>query len=177
MNITRQYDVVVIGSGAAGSTVALALAGHAKIAVISKTDLAEGSTRYAQGGIAAVLDATDSVESHCNDTLRAGAALCDEDAVRFTVENSRNAIDWLVDQGVPFTRQQETAQATSAPVHSHNDSHTPGENDYHLTREGGHSSRRIIHAKDATGQAVSTCLLYTSPSPRDQRGSRMPSSA
>jgi L-aspartate oxidase len=163
MNITRQYDVVVIGSGAAGSTVALALAGHAKIAVISKTDLAEGSTRYAQGGIAAVLDATDSVESHCNDTLRAGAGLCDEDAVRFTVENSRNAIDWLVDQGVPFTRQQETAQATSAPVNVHDqgrsDSHTPSENDYHLTREGGHSSRRIIHAKDATGQAVSTTLL------------------
>ncbi len=135
------YDVVVIGSGAAGSTLSLALADHAKVALISKAELAEGSTRYAQGGIAAVIDATDSIDAHVKDTLNAGAGLCHEKAVRFTVENSRQAIEWLIQQGVPFTRDEENNES------------------YHLTREGGHSNRRILHAQDATGRAVSDTLL------------------
>lgn len=135
------YDVAVIGSGAAGSTLALALADHAKVALISKAELAEGSTRYAQGGIAAVMSATDSIDSHVQDTLEAGAGLCHEKAVRFTVENSKQAIEWLIEQGVPFTRNEST------------------DDSYHLTQEGGHSQRRILHAKDATGRAVSDTLL------------------
>lgn len=144
MNTIKQYDVVVIGSGAAGASVALALAGKNSVAIISKGQLQEGSTRYAQGGIAAVLDATDSIDSHCDDTLLAGAGLCHDDAVRFTVEHSREAIQWLIDEGVPFTQESDEKEGLSS---------------YHLTREGGHSSRRIIHAQDATGKAVSNTLL------------------
>jgi L-aspartate oxidase len=143
-NHRLQYDVVIIGSGAAGATAALSLANHTKIAVIAKTELTDGSTQHAQGGIAAVLDASDSVEQHVADTLRAGAGLCDKDAVTFTVANSRNAIDWLVDQGVPFTKDSATGNQSAKG--------------FHLTREGGHSTRRIIHAKDATGKAVSSTL-------------------
>ena len=117
-----------------------------RIAVLSKGELASGSTYWAQGGVAGVLDDTDTVESHVHDTLIAGAGLCNEDAVRFTVEHSRNAIDWLIEQGVPFTRN-ESSEA--------DESHF----DYHLTREGGHSHRRIIHAADATGAAIFTTLL------------------
>ena len=144
-NTTLKYDVVVVGSGAAGATLALALANHASVAVISKATLDEGSTRYAQGGIAAVLDSSDSVAAHCSDTLRAGAGLCDPSAVEFTVNNSRAAIEWLIEQGVPFTKTDD--QSTNNVIEN-----------YHLTREGGHSNRRIIHAQDATGEAVSTTL-------------------
>ncbi|WP_205624683.1 L-aspartate oxidase [Marinobacter nanhaiticus] len=135
---SHQYDVLIIGSGAAGLAVALNLPSHLKVAVISKGELSSGSTLWAQGGIAAVLDSEDSIEAHIQDTLDAGADLCHEDAVRFTVEHSRESIEWLIDKGVAFTRDEE-----------HN---------YHLTREGGHSRRRIIHAADATGQAVSHTL-------------------
>ncbi|MCF5017294.1 FAD-dependent oxidoreductase, partial [Pseudomonas lactis] len=99
-----QHDVLVIGSGAAGLSLALTLPSHLRIAVLSKGDLANGSTFWAQGGVAAVLDDTDTVQSHVEDTLNAGGGLCNEDAVRFTVEHSREAIQWLIDQGVPFTR-------------------------------------------------------------------------
>src|SRR5690606_36794341 len=99
-----QHDVLVIGSGAAGLTLALTLPEHLRIAVLSKGDLANGSTYWAQGGVAAVLDDADTVESHVADTLNAGGGLCREDAVRFTVEHSREAIQWLIEQGVPFTR-------------------------------------------------------------------------
>lgn len=141
-----QHDVLVIGSGAAGLSLALNLPAHLRIAVLSKGDLANGSTFWAQGGVAAVLDDSDTVQSHVEDTLVAGGGLCHEDAVRFTVEHSREAIEWLIDLGVPFTR----------------DDH--GENDdngfeFHLTREGGHSHRRIIHAADATGAAIFRTLL------------------
>jgi L-aspartate oxidase len=146
MNHSYQYDVLIIGSGAAGLTTALTLPPHLRIAVLSKGDLASGSTYWAQGGVAGVLDDTDTVESHVHDTLIAGAGLCNEDAVRFTVEHSRSAIDWLIEQGVPFTRK-EPSEA--------DESHF----DYHLTREGGHSHRRIIHAADATGAAIFTTLL------------------
>jgi L-aspartate oxidase len=134
------YDVLVIGSGAAGLTLALSLAQQAKVAVLSKNAMNQGSTWFAQGGIAAVLDDQDSIDAHVADTLIAGAGLCHEDAVRFTVERSKGAIQWLIDQGVNFTKE------------AHN-------GDYHLTKEGGHSHRRIIHSADATGQAVHSTLI------------------
>ncbi|TBU76943.1 L-aspartate oxidase [Phytopseudomonas daroniae] len=141
-----QHDVLVIGSGAAGLTLALTLPEHLSIAVLSKGELANGSTYWAQGGVAAVLDDSDTVDSHVDDTLNAGGGLCREDAVRFTVEHSREAIQWLIDQGVPFTRDDE---------HDRED----GGFEFHLTREGGHSHRRIIHAADATGAAIFNTLL------------------
>ncbi len=141
-----QHDVLVIGSGAAGLTLALTLPEQLRIAVLSKGNLSNGSTYWAQGGVAAVLDDTDTVESHVEDTLNAGGGLCREDAVRFTVEHSREAIQWLIDQGVPFTRDDEHARED-------------GGFEFHLTREGGHSHRRIIHAADATGAAIFNTLL------------------
>ena len=137
---SQSHDVLVIGSGAAGLTLALRLAGRARVAVLSKGALHEGSTWFAQGGIAAVLDDQDTVDAHVADTLNAGAGLCHEDAVRFTVERSKAAIHWLIDQGVNFTRD-------------------PAKDDYHLTQEGGHSHRRIIHSADATGRAVHGTLI------------------
>ena len=137
------HDVLVVGSGAAGLSLALHLAQHARVAVLSKSTVTDGSTFYAQGGISAVLADDDSVESHTQDTLIAGAGLCDEDAVRFTVENGREAIEWLLQLGVAFTRtgnQQDKGEL-------------------HLTREGGHSHRRVVHADDATGQVVETTLV------------------
>lgn len=141
-----QHDVLVIGSGAAGLTLALTLPEHLRIAVLSKGDLANGSTYWAQGGVAAVLDDADTVESHVADTLNAGGGLCREDAVRFTVEHSRESIQWLIEQGVPFTRDDEQDRED-------------GGFEFHLTREGGHSHRRIIHAADATGAAIFNTLL------------------
>ncbi len=135
-----QYDVLIIGSGAAGLTLALNLARSTRIAVLSKGQLKGGSTWLAQGGIAAVLDAGDSEQSHVEDTLNAGGYLSHTDAVRFTVEHGRDSIEWLIEQGVPFTRE-------------------PPDGDYHLTKEGGHSHRRIIHAADATGKALQKTLI------------------
>ena len=136
----HQYDVLIVGSGAAGLSLALSLPEHLQVAILSKGDLEEGSTRYAQGGIAAVLDSEDSIESHVSDTLRAGAGLCHKDAVEFTVKHSKQAIEWLIGLGVNFTRSEDSGE-------------------YHLTREGGHSHRRIIHSKDATGRAVESGLV------------------
>ncbi|GAB7533330.1 L-aspartate oxidase [Pseudomonas sp. 3A(2025)] len=141
-----QHDVLVIGSGAAGLSLALTLPAHLRIAILSKGDLADGSTFWAQGGVAAVLDDTDTVESHVEDTLNAGGGLCNEEAVRFTVEHSREAIEWLIEQGVPFTRDDDGDEQ-------------PHSFEFHLTREGGHSHRRIIHAADATGAAIFRTLL------------------
>lgn len=140
MTQSYSHDVLVIGSGAAGLTLALSLAPHAKVAVLSKNALHQGSTWFAQGGIAAVLDDQDSIDAHVQDTLIAGAGLCHEDAVRFTVENSKAAIEWLIKQGVSFTKETGTEE-------------------YHLTQEGGHSHRRIIHSADATGRAVHSTLI------------------
>jgi len=133
------YDVLIIGSGAAGLSTALYLPPHLSVAVIAKDDLKEGSTRYAQGGIAAVLDEADSIDRHVEDTLNAGAGLCHPDTVRFTSERSKSAIERLIELGVEFDRTEDDS--------------------YHLTREGGHSHRRIIHSADATGQAVSNSLV------------------
>ena len=134
------HDILIIGSGAAGLTLALSLAENYNVAVLSKGKLNEGATWFAQGGIAAVLDDQDSIEDHVNDTLKAGAGLCHEDSVKFTIERSKSAIEWLINQGVDFTR---------------NDTN----DDYHLTKEGGHSHRRIIHSTDATGKAVHNTLI------------------
>ncbi|PKH21875.1 L-aspartate oxidase [Enterobacterales bacterium CwR94] len=136
-------DVLIIGSGAAGLSLALRLAEHHHVMVLSKGPISEGSTFYAQGGIAAVFDETDSIESHVEDTLIAGAGLCDREAVSFIASNARHCVQWLIDSGVVF---DTTAEATT-------------EVRYHLTREGGHSHRRILHSADATGRAVETTLV------------------
>ena len=147
---TLDTDIVIVGSGAAGLTLALRTADFARVTVLSKGDLQEGATYYAQGGIAAVLDDSDSVDSHVADTLHAGVGLCHRDVVEHVVEHSAAAASWLVAQGVPFTTKS-TAEATgddAAPS-------SPAElYSLHLTQEGGHSHRRIIHATDATGKAV-----------------------
>ncbi|MBI3145804.1 MAG: L-aspartate oxidase [Pseudogulbenkiania sp.] len=135
-----KFDVLIIGSGLAGMTLALHLAERRKVGLITKRDLLEGSSTYAQGGIAAVLDTDDSIEEHIQDTLIAGAGICNEVTTRYIVEHSKEAIDWLIALGVPFTKDE---------------THETG---YHLTREGGHSHRRIIHAADATGAAVTSTL-------------------
>nr|WP_198673714.1 L-aspartate oxidase [Algibacillus agarilyticus] len=140
--IEHQCQVLVIGAGAAGLTLALRLADQADIIVLSKANLSEGSTYYAQGGIAAVYDENDSIESHVQDTLIAGAGLCDEEAVRFTAENARQSLENLISCGVPFDKETNAS----------------GEEKFHLTREGGHSHRRILHAADATGKAVQKTL-------------------
>ncbi|MDX9738048.1 MAG: L-aspartate oxidase [Azonexus sp.] len=131
------FDVLIIGSGLAGQAAALRLADQHRVALISKRKLEDSASGWAQGGIAAVLDTQDSIDAHIHDTFVAGAWLNDEKATRFVVENGRRAINWLIEQGVPFTKD---------------------ETGYHLTREGGHSARRVIHVADATGAAVQKTL-------------------
>ena len=134
----QKFDVLIIGSGLAGQSAALRLASsHCSVVLVSKRSLEDSASGWAQGGIAAVLDSRDSIEAHIQDTLIAGAWLNDEKATRFVVENGRHAIEWLIEQGVPFTKDDAG---------------------YHLTREGGHSARRVIHVADATGMAVQDTL-------------------
>ena len=132
------HDVIVVGSGAAGLTAALALAEQVKVLVLAKGGLTGGSTAWAQGGIAAVLDAGDTFENHIRDTMVAGAGLNRLETVEFVIERAPHAIDRLVELGVPFNSEA---------------------GDLHLTREGGHSHRRIVHVNDATGWAVQEALL------------------
>lgn len=134
------FDVAIVGSGLAGLTVALQLAESHQVVILSKRAMMQGASDWAQGGIAAVLDSRDSHEEHTQDTLIAGAGLCDEGATRFIVEHGREAIQGLIDRGVAFTKDDQA------------------ELGFHLTREGGHSHRRIIHAADATGHAVVSTL-------------------
>ena len=138
------FDVLIVGSGAAGLSLALQLPETLSIGLLSKSDLNSGSTSWAQGGMAAVLHERDTIESHVADTLQAGAGLCHEDAVTFTVEQSRSVVDWLVAQGVDFDLR--------------NDQPDDEFREFHLTMEGGHSIRRILHAADQTGSAISKAL-------------------
>jgi L-aspartate oxidase len=142
MSKEHTHDVLILGSGAAGLSLALRLDEHLRIAVVAKRELEETNTYYAQGGISAVLDEDDSVASHVRDTLDAGAGLCDEETVQLVVEQGPQNIEWLLKGGVHFTR----------------DNTSSGSGGYHLTREGGHSHRRVIHAADATGREVETTL-------------------
>jgi L-aspartate oxidase len=138
--MSQQFDVLIIGSGLAGLTLALQVADHKKVCIVSKRTIIDSASSWAQGGIATVLNSNDSVEEHIKDTLTAGAGLCDPDITRLVTENGRESIDWLINLGVEFTREENT------------------ETGYHLTREGGHSRRRIIHVADATGHAVQKTL-------------------
>lgn len=138
----RHFDVVILGSGLAGVTAALHLAEHRRVALVTKRELADGSSGWAQGGIAAVLATDDTLDDHIKDTLVAGGGLCNPTTTEFVVRRARAEIEWLLAMGVPFTR--DVAHETG----------------FHLTREGGHSHRRIIHAADATGQAVMETLLH-----------------
>ena len=144
MPYSKNYEVLIIGSGGAGLSLALKLAEQTNsIAVLSKFALTAGSTYYAQGGISAVFDADDSIESHIEDTLDAGAGLCNPDIVRLTVTHGKSSINWLREQGVAFTEEKNQS----------------GEKILHLNREGGHSHRRVVHTADATGKAVSLSLI------------------
>jgi len=138
------YDILIAGSGGAGLSLALHLADNYSVGVLSKFALTECSTYYAQGGISAVFDDQhDSIESHIEDTLIAGAGLCDPEIVRLTVARGRENIEWLRKQGVHFTEEHTAG----------------GGKQLHLNREGGHSHRRIVHTDDATGKAVSLSLI------------------
>lgn len=143
MNDTTHFDVLIVGSGAAGLSLALQLPEDLRCAVLSKGDLAAGSTFWAQGGMAAVLHDRDSVDAHVADTLAAGGGLCHEPAVRFTVGHSREVVDWLVAQGVDFDLREDQPEEFR---------------EFHLTMEGGHSHRRILHTADRTGKAISEVL-------------------
>ena len=138
----QQFDTLIIGSGLAGLTMALQIADHKKVCIVSKREVSDSASSWAQGGIAAVLNSEvnnqDSIEAHIKDTLIAGAGLCDAEITRNVVTHAREAIEWLINQGVEFTREAD--------------------NNLHLTREGGHSQRRIVHVADATGNAVQKTL-------------------
>ncbi len=133
----EKYDVLIIGSGLAAATLALSLPERLRVLMITKKEFFDSSSGMAQGGIASVHADDDSIDAHVADTLEAGAGLCDEARVRYVDENGPTALDWLIAQGVPFDRDASG---------------------YHLTREGGHSRRRIFHVADATGKSVQETL-------------------
>ena len=137
-----KHDVVIIGSGAAGLSVALRLPASLKIAILAKTSGEQQSSYWAQGGISAVLEPDDSIAQHAQDTMEAGAGLCDPDVVEFAATAGKPSIDWLSELGMPFSRDQQDISQSG----------------YHLTREGGHSHRRVVHAADATGKALQQTL-------------------
>ncbi len=135
------FDTLIIGSGLAGYTLALNLAQEKKVCIVTKLSTSDGASGWAQGGIAAALSNLDSPEKHAQDTLQAGAGLCNEEITYDITKKGPQAIQWLIDQGVEFTREQDS------------------ETGYHLTNEGGHSMRRIIHSGDATGKAIQQTLI------------------
>jgi L-aspartate oxidase len=138
----NQFDVLIIGSGLAGLTLALKLADTKQVCLVSKREMNDSASSWAQGGIASVFKNNDSIDSHIADTLVAGGGLCDAEVTRMVAEHGRSAIEWLIQRGVKFTRE-------------------PDDSDFHLTREGGHSHRRIFHVEDATGQAVQKTVVAT----------------
>jgi L-aspartate oxidase len=142
--MSKQYnfDVIILGSGAAGLSLALHLPSSVSVAILAKNNLEQYSSYFAQGGISAVLEPDDSVEQHVQDTMIAGAGLCDEEVVTFTADAGEQAIQWLADLGMPFTRDRQEISSSG----------------FHLTREGGHSKRRVVHAADATGKALQQTL-------------------
>src|SRR5512137_345488 len=144
----EHVDFLVLGGGVAGLTFALEVADHGSVLVLTKRQRSEGSTQYAQGGIASVLGADDKFELHVEDTLVAGAGLCNREAVEVTVREGPERIRWLISLGLEFDREGAGL---------------------HLTREGGHSRRRVAHAKDATGREVERALLAAC----DARGLRV----
>ena len=141
--MTIEFDVIIIGSGLAGLTIALQIADTKKVCLVSKREISDSASSWAQGGIAAVLNTEvnndDSIDHHIQDTLIAGAGLCDTAITRLVATKGREAVEWLIDQGVEFTREADNSAL-------------------HLTREGGHSQRRIVHVADATGRAVQKTL-------------------
>ena len=137
--MTQPFDVLIIGSGLAGLTMALQVADQKRVCIVSKREVSDSASSWAQGGIAAVLNSEDSIEEHIQDTLVAGAGLCDVEVTRLVATKARESIEWLINQGVEFTREADNKAL-------------------HLTREGGHSQRRIVHVADATGQAVQKTL-------------------
>jgi L-aspartate oxidase len=140
-NLSNSCDVLIVGSGAAGLSLALRLPSHLQILVLAKKEISESNTFYAQGGVSAVMESNDSIESHVQDTLNAGAGICDVDTVRRVTSHGPENIDWLLKLGVEFTREENS------------------ESGYHLTREGGHSHRRVVHAADATGKVIELSLV------------------
>jgi len=139
------YDAIILGTGAAGLSAALSLPAHWRVAMVSKGETDAGSTAWAQGGMSAAIDAGDSIESHVKDTLAAGDGLGQETVIRQIAEAAPEVAEWLASLGVPFTRD--------------------GDNHYHLTREGGHRHRRVLHVADATGRAIQDALLAAAKRP------------
>jgi L-aspartate oxidase len=142
MSKLYSFDVVIVGSGAAGLSLALQLPVETKIAILAKNNADQYSSYFAQGGISAVLEPDDSVELHVNDTLNTGAGICDPVVVEHTAASGRACIEWLSELGMPFTRDRQEISHSG----------------WHLTREGGHSKRRVVHAADATGKALQQTL-------------------
>jgi len=132
-------DILIIGAGVAGMSCALSLPDNLSIMLIAKGSSEDCSTYYAQGGIACVVSPDDSNDKHTQDTLVAGAGICDESVVKFVIQNAKGAINWLESQGVFFNKNIDKT--------------------YHLTREGGHTERRILHCDDATGLEIHRALL------------------
>ncbi|MDH3221350.1 MAG: L-aspartate oxidase [Gammaproteobacteria bacterium] len=142
MSQQYEFDVVIVGSGTAGLAAALHLPATLKIAILAKTEFEQSSSYWAQGGISAVLDPDDTIELHAHDTIDAGAGLCNESIVNFTAAHGAECIAWLADLGMPFSRDNPEILDSA----------------YHLTREGGHSKRRVVHAADTTGMAMQQTL-------------------
>jgi len=144
--LVRQFDFVVLGSGIAGLSFALKVASKGRVAIVTKKNRAESNTNYAQGGIAAVMSSEDSFDLHVRDTLEAGAGLCHEDVVRTIVQEGPARVKELIEVGVSFSQRED-------PAH-------PGSKELDLGREGGHTRRRILHAKDVTGREIERALLH-----------------
>lgn len=145
----KSCDFLVIGSGTAGLVYALEVAKYGKVLVISKLEPEEGNTKYAQGGIASVINIEDSFESHIEDTIKAGAGLCNYDTVKFVVSEGPNAIKLLLNHGVSFDKVKSENKDTN-------------EIEFSLGKEGGHKNRRILHCSDHTGADIQTALIKKS---------------